>query len=148
MNVVVHTVNDGGISVLARSGNEHLLRPLFDVHHRLIAGREGTGAFEHHVNAQISPGNFLRVTGVEDADAVAVDDHPVRAFRLHVGRKAPVHRVKRQKVGMKIDVARGVDGHDFKVAFLAAFIVRAQNVAADAAEPVDGYTNRHVLCSL
>jgi len=51
--------------------------------------------------------------------------------------------VKARQMGIGLGIAQVVDGNDLDVMFGATFIVRTQNVAANAAKPIDGDTNGH-----
>src|SRR4029077_259907 len=75
-------------------------------------------------------------------DAIAVYDHRITRHRDRAG-KLPVHGVVARQMGVGLGVAQVVDGDELQVVALPAFIVRAQDVAADAAVAVDGDSNAH-----
>ena len=79
----------------------------------------------------------LMLLAVDD-DAVAVD--------LDLRREAAVDGIEAQQVGVGLDRAEIVDRHDLDVR-AAALDDGAQDVAADATEPVDGDLHRH-FCSM
>ena len=143
-DLLIDAVDNRSVSRLARSGEQDLLGALLDVHHALFLRIEGARALHHDVDVEFSPGDLLRVARGEDADAVAVDDQRVRAFDLHVSVEAAVAGVVLEKMGVDGEVAGGIDRDDFDVMLLAALVVSAENVAADAAETGDGNTNGHV----
>ena len=143
-DLLIDAVDNRSVSRLAGSGEQDLLGALLDVHHALFLRIEGARALHHDVDVEFSPGDLLRVARGEDADAVAVDDQRVRAFDLHVSVEAAVAGVVLEKMGVDGEVAGGIDRDDFDVMLLAALVVSAENVAADAAETGDGNTNGHV----
>ena len=114
------------------------------MHLALFLRIEGARAFHDEVDAEVGPGQFARVARAEDAHAVAVDDHVV-AVRFNRGVETAVAGVVAQEVRVDVHVTRRVDGHDFDVVGLAGFVVGAENVAADAAETVDGNTDGHFV---
>src|SRR5690606_2485637 len=63
------------------------------------------------------------------------------ALDRHLALEAPVHRVEAQQVGQVLGLEQVVDGHDLDVA--EVLDRRTQDVAADAAEPVDAYLDCH-----
>ncbi len=86
-------------------------------------------------------GSFTAVTlmgAVAERDGVALD-------RDFTG-EAAVHGIVAQQVGVGLDRAEVVDADDFDI-LAAAFGDGAQDVAADAAEPVNGNTNGHYFRS-
>ena len=88
-----------------------------------------------------SAGFLIAVTligAAADVDGVAVDRHLVR--------EAAVHGVVAQQVGVGLDRAEIVDGHDLDV-LAAGFDDGAQDVAPDAPEAVDGDPDSHVVVS-
>jgi hypothetical protein len=110
-------------------------------------GGEETRAFEHDVDTQLAPGNQGRVALGEDADAVAIDEHIVAIDGDDAGKLA-VHRVVARQMGVRLGVAQVVDGDDGDILLLAAFIKRAQDIAADAAIAIDGNFDGHAVSLL
>ena len=53
-----------------------------------------------------------------------------------------MHGIEAQEVRIGFDRSEIVDGKDFEI-LAPRFDRRTQNIAADAAEPVDGDANRH-----
>src|SRR5690606_37116266 len=70
------------------------------------------------------------------------------AFHRHLAGKASVRGVVLEQVRVGLRVAQVVDGDELQVVLPAAFVVRAQDVAADAAEAVDGDLEGHGITLL
>ncbi|MNR07933.1 hypothetical protein D3C85_1240660 [compost metagenome] len=123
-HVVVHTVDDGGVNVVAARGrDQHLLGAGVDVRLALFLAGEGTGALQHQVHLQRVPRQFGRVAGGEERDAVAVDDQGVVVV-ADFGGKAAVHGVELGQVRVGGQIAGGVDGHDFEIVAQVVFVDR------------------------
>ena len=108
---------------------------------RLLAGGEDAGAFERDVDAERLVRQLGRIPDRRHLDLVAVDDDRV-ALDLDLVRKAPVHAVVAQEMGVGLDRTQIVDGDDFDV-LAARFEDRAQHQPPDAAEAVDRYLGNH-----
>ena len=100
---------------------------------------EDAGAFQRDVDAELLPRQLRRILdgrhldrAVADADRVAVD--------RDLAGEAAVHRIEAQQMRIGLDRPEIVDADDLDV-LAAGFGDRAQHVAADAAESVDGDTN-------
>ena len=106
--------------------------------------REQAGALHHDIDAQRAPRQCRRIALREHLDAVAVDDHRV-ALDLYLAGKLAVRRVITRKVRIRFRTAEVVDRDDRKVVLLAAFVMRAQNVAADAAVAIDRDFDGHSI---
>ena len=78
----------------------------------------------------------------EHLDAIAVDDHRVAVDR-DLARELAVRGVVARQMRVGLGAAEIVDGDDRDVVLLAAFVVGAQDVAADAAVAVDGDFDGH-----
>jgi hypothetical protein len=100
------------------------------------------GALEHHVHAERAPGNLRRVALREDLDRVAVDDHGV-ALHLDGAGKLSMRRVVAREVRVRLRGPEVVHRDDLEIVRLVALVVRAKDVAADAAVAVDGDTDGH-----
>src|SRR5690606_14432961 len=143
--VVVHAIHDGGVDILAAGRRDnHLLGAALDVGTGLFLAGEQARAFEHDVDLQFTPGQFSRVAVREHTDLVAVHDHVIPIDRYRAGELA-MRRVKTRKVGIGLGIAKVVDRHDFDIVFLAVFIMGTQDIAANAAVPVDRYANGHYI---
>ena len=103
----------------------------------LVLRGEDAGAFERDVDAErpchgSCAGSLIAVTligAVAATDGVALD--------RHLAGKAAVHAVVAQQMRVGLDRREIVDGDDFDVV-AAGFDDGAQDIAADAAKPVDG----------
>ena len=102
---------------------------------------EDAGAFQRDVDAEFAVrqlGGLLDGRDLDraapDVDRVALDGRP--------WREPAVDRVVTQQVGVGLDRPEIVDRHDLDV-LAPGFDDRAQDVAADAAEAVDGNLHRH-----
>ena len=112
----------------------------------LVARGENAGAFEGNIHAHVLMRQLGRVTHSCHLDRA--ETHVDRVTRnLHLMRKAAMHRVKPQQMGIGFDRAKIVDGDHFNVP-AAGFDDGAQHIAADAAKTIDGNFNCHVdlLC--
>ena len=107
----------------------------------LLAG-EKPRAFEHHVDLEILPRQLGRIALGADLDAIAVHHHGI-AFHGDRPREFSVRGVVARQMRVGLRVAEVVDRDELQVVLFAAFIVRAQDVAADAAVTVDRYSNAH-----
>jgi hypothetical protein len=105
---------------------------------------EEPGAFEHHVDAELLPGQLRRILLRADANPVAVHDEVV-AVHLHGAGKAAVRGVVLRQVRVGLRIAEVVERDDLQVMLLAALVMGAQDVAADAAVAVDGDFDGHAL---
>src|SRR5882672_4174899 len=108
----------------------------------LLLAREKAGALEHHVDLEVLPGQLGRAALRAHLDPVTVHDHGV-ARHGHGAGKFPVYGVVARQMRVGLGVAQIVDGDELQVVALPAFIVRAQDIAADAAVAVDGDSNAH-----
>ena len=84
-----------------------------------------------------------RILDRRDLDRLAVADDDRVALDLHRCRELAVDRIVAQQMGVGLDRAEIVDGDDFDVG-AAGFDDGAKDVAADAAETVDGNLDCHV----
>ena len=142
---VVDAVHDRRVDVLAAGrGDDHLLRAALEVRRGLLLGREEAGALEHDVDAERRPRQLGGIALREHLDAVAVDHHRV-AVDLDRARELAVRRVVAGQVRVGLRAAQIVDRDDREIVLLPAFVVRAQDVAADAAVAVDGDFDGHAF---
>jgi hypothetical protein len=126
------------------AGDDDLLRAALEVRGGLFLGGEEAGALENDVDVQVLPRQLRRVALRDHADAVAVHHHVV-AVDLHRPGKLAVHRVVAREVGIRLGRAEVVQRHDREVVRLAALVMRAEDVAADAAVAIDGDADGHVV---
>ncbi len=142
-HILVDAEYDGRVDILAaRCGDDHLLGAALDVRGRFFLGGEEAGAFEHDVDLQFAPWDLRRITLCEHLDLVAIDDHEF-AIDFDRARELAVRGVVAGQVRVRLRIAEIVDGNDLDVIFLAAFVVSAQDVTADAAIAVDCNTDSH-----
>ena len=80
----------------------------------------------------------------EHLDPVPVDDERV-AFDLDFARELAVHGVVAGEMRVGLGTAEIVQRDDGEIVLLGVFVVRTQDVAADAAVAVDGDFDGHVL---
>jgi hypothetical protein len=99
-------------------------------------------ALEHHVDAQARPGQLRRIALRKHLDAVAVHHHRI-AVDFHLAGKLAVRRVVACEVCVGLDGAQVVHRDDLQVVLLAALVMGAEDVAADAAVAVDGDADGH-----
>ncbi len=107
----------------------------------LLLGGEDAGAFQRDVDVQFLVGQLGGVLDGGDFDLVAGGDH-ILAIHAHLGRKAAMHAVIAQQMGVGLDRTQIVDSHDFDVA-ASRFHDRPQNQPSDAAKAIDCNTKRH-----
>ncbi len=137
--VMIHAIHDRRIDVLtAGSGNHHLLGAALEMPGRLRLAGKQTGALQDDVDAQVAPRKLRRIALSEHADAIAVHDHRVPVDG-DFARKTPMHRVMAGEVRIGLGIAQVVERHDLHLARALALIKRAQDVAPDAAVPVDAH---------
>ena len=108
----------------------------------LVARGEDAGAFQRDLDAERRVRQFGGVLDRGDLDLAAADADRV-ALDRHLMRKAAMHAVEAQQVGVGLDRAEVVDRDDLDV-LAARFDDGAQNVASDAPEPVDRNLHRHI----
>ena len=106
-----------------------------------ILGGENAGAFERDVDAERLVRQLRRVLDRGDLDRPHATIDAV-AGDLHFAREAAMHRVEAQQMRIGLDRSQVVDRHDLDILPLG-FHNRAQDVAPDAAEPVDGNPDGH-----
>ena len=134
--VVVDAVDDGEIGIVGRRGDEDALGAGVEMRLGLLLGSEEAGAFERDVDPERLPGQFRRVLdrGHLDRPGAAIDgvagDHDLAG-------KAAMDRIEAQQMGIGLDRGEIVERHHLDV-LAAGLDDGAQDIAADAAKPVDG----------
>ena len=141
VDAVVDAEHQGDVDVLAGRAHDHLAGAGGQVAARALAVTEEAGRLDDHVHTQLSPGQAARVAFGEHADQAAIDHQPV-ARHLHRPRIRAVHRVVLEEMGQGPRVHQVVHGDELDVGGVLPG-EGAQHVAADAAESVDGESNRH-----
>src|SRR5690606_3086925 len=126
----------------SRGRNNHLVGTRLQVGAGLLLGREKAGALEHDIDLELGPGQFGGIALCKYPDAVAVDNDRV-AVDLYGARELTVRRVVLSEMRVDFGGAEVVDGNDFNVVLLPAFIMCAQNIAANTAVAIDGDADGH-----
>ena len=153
---VGHDLDVGGVSVevdaadehrrvvLGRAGEHDDLRAGIQMILCLFLGQERAGALEHILNAQLTPGQELRITVVEQRNTLAVDDQSrVFAFlKINGAVEAAVHGVILHGICQLLRrFVRSVDGDDLNIVSADR---GAEYQTADAAKAIDTNFN-HAL---
>jgi hypothetical protein len=136
VKLVVDAEDDRKVLVFAGGRDDALLRAaLVDVRARLRRVGEAARRLDDDVDAVGFPRNKARLLFRRNRDRVAVDDDlPVFDFdRALIGA---VGRVVLHQVGVRLRVDEVVDGDDLQLVAMA-LVDRLDDLAADAAEPVD-----------
>ncbi|MHC2730800.1 hypothetical protein ACVIEO_004309 [Rhizobium leguminosarum] len=141
--VMVDAEDDRQVSAIGGRRDDDALGTSRQVGGSLVAGGEDAGAFHRDVDAEFAVRKRCRILDRRDLDRLAVADDDRVALDLHRCREAAVDRVVAQQVGVGFNRAEIVDGDDFDVG-AAGFDDGAKDVAADAAETVDGNLDCHV----
>ena len=134
VGVVVHADYERDVRALRGRRDDHLLGSAFEVLGRALAVGEEAGGLDHHVGAELAPGQVGGVALGEHLDTVAVDDDRV-ALGFDLPLVAAVGGVVVQEVGQRLRVGDVVDRDPLDVRALG--LGGAEDVAADPAETVD-----------
>src|SRR5699024_424306 len=137
---VVHADDEGGVLVLRRGGDDDLLGATVDVGLGGLGVGEDAGGLDDDDDADLDQRQVLRVTLGPDGYALAVDGDGLVVVG-HLGIELAHDRVVLEQVGEGLVVGQVVDRHNLNVGALRDD--GAEEVAPDAAEAVDAYTNRH-----
>ena len=150
---VGHDLDVGGVSievdaadehrrvVLGRAGEHDDLRAGIQMILRLFLGQERAGALEHILNAQLTPGQELRITVVEQRNTLAVDDQGrVFAFlKINGAVEAAMHGVILHGICQLLGrFVRSIDGDDLNIVSADR---GAEYQTADTAEAIDANFN-------
>ena len=116
-------------------------RPGPDMLFEILAPREGAGAFEHELDAEILP---RQRQGVAHAQRMqpATGDRQVASLDEHGLRIAPVHRVEAKQIGEVIDVGQVVHGNQLECRLIQGEL---QGRASDSSKAVDGDSDAHAV---
>src|SRR6185503_11472613 len=129
--------------LVAGRRDDHFLRPGLQVSSRLGLAGEKPGALHDQVDAERLPGQLGGIALGDHLDRVAVH-HDRLVLHFHGAGKSPVGRVVPQEMRVGLRIAQVVDGHELQAVLLAAFVVGAQDIPADAAETVDCYLDHRL----
>ena len=112
---------------------------------RLFLIGENAGAFHHHIDTHIAPGQLVRIALGEHFEGAMADIHHV-AINFYVSIEAPVHRIIFKQMRVRRDRTEVVDGDQLQI---PAVVLDhgAQDVAPDAPETVDCDLDCHVNTS-
>ena len=108
---------------------------------RLFLGQERAGALEHILNAQLTPGQELRVTVVEQRNTLAVDDQGrvFALFKINGAVETAMHGVILHGICQLLRrFVRSVDGDDLNIVSADR---GAEYQTADTAEAIDANFN-------
>src|SRR5581483_4131499 len=130
----------GRVRVGRGSGDDDLLRAGAQVLLRVEALAELAGRLDHHVDAELAPGEPGGVARGGRRDLDAVDDDRVLA-RLDDARERAVDAVVAQQLGEQLGRGDVVDRHELELG--ARLVCGAEGGTAGAAEPVDGHAWWH-----
>ena len=139
--VVIDAVDDRDVGAVAGRRDQHALGAGGEQLRGLVARGEEARAFQRDVDVQLFVGQFGRVLDRRDLDRPAPGVDRVAGDR-HLVRKAAMHRVVAQQMGVGLDGAEIVDRHDLEVG-AAGLDDIAQHVAPDASESVDRHSQSH-----
>ncbi len=142
-HLMVDAIDHRRVNVLAaRCGNHDLARATLQMEARLFLAREKTGALEHHIDTEVSPGQGRGITIGKHADPITIDDNRIAIDRDRTG-KAAMRGIKSGQVGIGLCIAEVVDRNDLDRMPLATLVVGSQDVAADPAITIDGNAQGH-----
>jgi len=144
--VVVHAQHDREVRIVVRRSAQH--DPLCaGIEVRIVAslrlglaGREHARALDHHIHAQVAPGQRRRVTLLEDPDRLAVD---VQVLVIAVDRaiEAAMRAVVLQQRGQGLVARQVVDANDLEVLRTSDHVTESQTT--DSTKTVDRDANSH-----
>jgi hypothetical protein len=140
VQVLVHADDDGDVLVLGRRRDDHLLRPGLHVYLGLLGVGEDTGRLDHHVRAQVTPGQLARVTLGERLERLSAHGDLVRG-RLHLVRQPAQDAVVLEQVGEGRVVGEVVHTDQLDVG--PPVKSRPEEVTPDPAEAVDTNADGH-----
>lgn len=123
---------------LGRGRDQDLLGPGLQVLAGALRGDEDTGALDDEVDVLGAPGKLRRVARRDDLDRLAVDRDGRVVDDAHVGVEGAERGVVLEQVRGLLDASGVVDDGDVEERVGAAALDAAEEVAADAAEAVDG----------
>jgi len=141
-DIVVDAIDHRRQVLAGRRRDQHLARAGTQMRRGFFLAGEEAGAFHHHVDPQLAPGQLARIALGQHPDAVAVDDHRI-ALDADLGVELAVRGVVARQVGIGVRVAQIIDRDNPDFAGTTGFVERAQHVAADAAIAIDGNLDGH-----
>ena len=138
--VEVDAERDGDVRLGGRRRDQHLLGAGGEVLGGVLAVGEQSGGLDHHLGAQLAPGQLRRIRSVKKRISLPSTRMP-GVGRLHVSRKRPVVGVVLEQVRDHLRIADVVGGDPLDVG--ALLVGGPEDVAADAPEAVDSHAYRH-----
>ena len=140
--VVIDAVDHGEIGAIGGRGDENALGAGGEMRGRLVLGGENAGTFHRDIDAEVFPGQRRRVFHGGDLDRAVADADGIALHGDFAG-EAAMHAVEAQEMRVGFDRPEIVDADHLDIR-AAAFGDGAQDIAADAAEPVNGNPDCHV----
>ena len=143
VGIEVHAADEHRRMILRRAGKNNDLSARIQMVLRGLGGQELTRALQHILRADRPPGKLLRVAGVEQRNALSVDDQRRGFAALGLDRavEAAVHGIILHDVRELFRrLIRRVDADDFNV---VAADRSAEHQTANAAKPVNANFNTH-----
>ena len=149
VHVIVDAEHDRQVFALGGRADDDLLRAAaVDMCPRLVGAREASRGLDYKLDAQFVPGDRGGVALRNHFDPLAVDaDGAVDGADL--AGEGAVGAVVFQKMGVGLWIGEVVYGNDFDVIRMVV-VDSLEDLAADAAEPVDADSGGHgvsLLCS-
>ena len=137
---MVDAVDERGVGSVARRRHDHQRRSGVEVNRRLDPRGEDARRLDDHVDAEVTPRQLRRVADLQHLELVLAhgDAGLGDLDRLRI---ATEHGVELQQVGHRVEAAEVVDGDEVEVR--SQRLGGAEEVAPDASEAVDAYTNSH-----
>ena len=140
--VVVDAVDDGRVGAFGWCRDNHLARASTQMSCGFVAVGEQSGAFKDDVDLQVFPGQLGGVAYGAHGDTVAIDGQAV-GIGLDLAVKNPVYAVVFEQVRVDRAVAEVVDRHDLQLLTVGPGVQRAQSIAANTSETIDGNSQSH-----
>jgi hypothetical protein len=138
--VEVDAEGDGHVRFLGGSGDDHLLGASREVLRGVVAGGEEAGRLDHHVDAEVAPGQRRRIALGEHLQRSAVDRDRVPVDADLAGEAADA-RVVLEQVGEGLRIGEVVDGDELQIG--PSRMCRAKDVAANPPETVNADLHCH-----
>src|SRR5262249_5532349 len=139
--VVIDTEDHSEIGAVGGRGNQHALGACGQGGRSLVFGGEKAGALQGNVDAEILSRQVSRVSVSSDFD-VGISRIDCVAFNPYLAGETAVYAVVAEQMCVGFDRSEVVNGDDLDI-LPAGFGDGAQDVAADAAKPVNGNTHCH-----
>jgi len=129
------------ITTVASSGDDHLAGAGLEMLRGRGTRAVTTGGLDHHIDAELTPGQLGKLRLGQRANRMAVDDQ-LAVGVLHGARERPVDGVVAQQVRERGGAGDVVHRDDLKRRLL--FVSGAQDAASDAAKTIDCNSGGHL----